>query len=115
MRSWQDNARHLLRELGTPSSGSESPYGVATTAVGHACVGASLAFLTGFPWWAVGVAYWAAKEWRDLRKGGNWHDGAIDAAMVAVGATLMPGWFVAALVLGGLDGIMRGRASGPAP
>ena len=48
------------------------------------------------PQWApvaVALAYWAAKELRDLRRGGNLWDGVVDAVGVGIGALYAGPWW----------------------
>jgi hypothetical protein len=77
----------ILAELNTPS-GQTGPlsaaYRRAIEGVAHGVLGA--AFCAPFGWWgivagvAVAAVYWAAKERRDLRRGGRVWDGLEDTA-----------------------------------
>ncbi len=85
----------ILRELLEPSARDESPYLSLLIAIGHAVLGAAL------PIWGLGPAaaarlglvYWITKERADIRKGGSWRDGLIDAAFVALGAFYGQPWW----------------------
>lgn len=83
----------IIAELFTPSgqTGEVSPaYRRAVIAIAHAVLGAALAqFLGGFGLafaLLLAVAYWLAKEWGDLKRGGALWDGVEDALMVSFGA-----------------------------
>jgi hypothetical protein len=92
----------IIAELRTPGSG-ESVHHRATTAVGHAIVGAAL--VAPFGAWGLGaglflaVAYWWAKERGDLGRGGAVWDGLEDTVMVGLGAWYGAAWWPAVIVL----------------
>jgi len=92
----------VIRDLLTPSPG-DTPYHAGIMAIAHAVVGA--AFIAPLGWYglapglAVAVAYWLAKEWGDLRRGGAILDGLEDAVMVWLGGWYGASWWPA-MVLG---------------
>lgn len=93
-----------LSDLAWPGTG-DNPHHEATTFGGHVIVGACVvaAVVAGLgalglalPEWAplaVALAYWAAKELRDLRRGGNLWDGVVDAVGVGIGALYAGPWW----------------------
>ncbi|MCU0909786.1 MAG: hypothetical protein MUE98_00130 [Rhodobacteraceae bacterium] len=97
--------RRVIAELLTPG-GDQTPYIAGVVGMAHALVGAAL--IQHFGWQggagalAMAAAYWAAKEWGDLRRGGAWRDGAQDAGFVLWGALYGPGWWPASVLALGL-------------
>ena len=73
------------------------------------CLARPLLLLSGFGGaaarLAIGIAYWVIKERGDLKRGGSWRDGLVDAGFVMYGALYGPWWWplgVFALVAVGL-------------
>lgn len=65
------------------------------------------------PWaLALGLLYWVVKETGDLRQGGDFADGWIDAGFVVFGLlyTGQDWWPLALLGAATLDGLLRGKA-----
>jgi len=91
------------KEIETPSNQVgpiAAAYRRATSAIGHALLGASIASLLS-QWWGAGLvimqiavvlAYWTLKERGDLRRGGDLADGLEDAAMVGIGTFYVGPW-----------------------
>ena len=94
--------RAIITELKTPSSG-ESVHHRATTAGGHALVGAALVAPFGAGGLGAGLflalAYWWFKERGDLARGGAVWDGLEDTVMVGLGAWYGAAWWPALIVL----------------
>lgn len=94
----------LIEGLFTPSSEIEDDYTFFLVAFGHLGFGAALCQLTG---WVlpIPVLYWVLKERRDLRLGGSFWDGIIDAGFVGVGAAAfmasLPIWAWFIIAVGG--------------
>lgn len=84
--------RDLWDELMQPAGREQTPAARLGTAAGHVVLGAAAGLPFAALFSAVGAAvvvlilYWALKEWRDLRAGGGWRDGVIDAGFVGLGA-----------------------------
>jgi len=90
----------IIAELKTPS-GQTGPlhgaYDRAVQGLGHAMLGAAAVGLIGAWGFAAGLgialAYWIAKEWGDLGRGGDLRDGIEDALMVWLGCFYGPWWW----------------------
>lgn len=91
----------IIRELLTPGTGD--PYTRGVIGIAHAMLGAALGSAFGAAGiaaaFAIGAAYWFAKERRDLKRGGAWLDGLEDAGFVTLGAFYPGPWWWPALVL----------------
>lgn len=107
--------RRLIDIIATPSLPDEDGYQWALIGIGHVMLGAALQGAVG----AAGavarlmitVAYWLAKERGDLKRGGSWRDGLIDAALVGFGAFYDgPRWWpVAAMVAICIGAVLKER------
>lgn len=103
-------ARDLWAGLSLPSPADQDAEAALIRGLAHVVLGAALALLA--PWWAAALAYAAAKELPDLRRGGGRLDGGFDVAFVAIGGAGFAGWPVAAIALGLAHGFIiwkRGR------
>lgn len=94
----------LIADIFTPSARDESPYLATLIAIGHAVLGAALPIWGAGPVAALrlGLVYWLAKERADLRKGGQWRDGLVDAAFVGLGAFYGAPWWPLLIIVAAL-------------
>jgi len=96
--------RRLLAELLRPG-GNATPYERGVVGIAHAMLGAALVWPFGGYGLGLGlllaVAYWLAKEWGDLRRGGALRDGLEDAVMVSLGAWYGADWWPVSMILCG--------------
>lgn len=106
--------RAVLAELARPSDLPPGPlhaaYDRAVIGIGHAVVGAALAFPLAWADGTIGVAalivargalawgYFLAKETGDLRRGGGLRDGIEDTVLVWFGTMYGPAWWPVALL-----------------
>ncbi len=95
----------LIASIRTPSGGADPlalSHHRAVTAGGHALLGAAVAGPFGL--YGLGAAtlaaaaYWLAKEWADLRRGGRVWDGAEDTVLVALGFWYGTPWWPAMIL-----------------
>jgi hypothetical protein len=91
----------ILAELLRPG-GNATPYERGVVGIAHAMLGAALIGPFGSYGLGaaliLGAAYWLAKEWRDLQRGGALLDGLEDAVMVMLGAWYGAAWWPALMV-----------------
>lgn len=84
--------KRILASVSQPSV-RETGYTWAIIATGHVMLGAAFASV-----WPVALLLYAAKEVRDLRRGGRLADGVADFLLVAVGLTYTgPLWWPVAV------------------
>lgn len=112
----------LWDELMTPSGLSRGrrlrAYARGGAFVWHACLGATVMVAAAWVWprgaaflpALIALAYWLAKEARDLARGGTLADGIEDAAAVWIGATYGPWWWPATVCLAGAFVMLAGLA-----
>jgi hypothetical protein len=104
--------RELLRPSTLPNDATALDYHRGVIGMTHALVGAGLVAIIGADpqGWAlamslrlgIGAIYYLVKEVGDLRRGGQFWDGAEDALMVTLGSWLWgnPWWPLVILVVG---------------